>query len=115
MGEELHNFVICADDHIYDSLGSLTNSTIHPTQRRASYRELLSAFMKGIDEWIKKHQPELPPHLHPKFTCFELLGETTTALDMINIINEKSDKRRLENDNRILLEQIEKLNISLKE
>ena len=110
--QDLHHLCICTEEYIYDALASLTNSIIHPNQRRASYRELVGAFMKGIDEFIKRDGIN---EGYPKFTCQELIGEKVTAMDMLHFQNEKSEKKKLENENVSLQDEINKLNIQIKE
>jgi hypothetical protein len=73
VSEELPSLVICREEYVYDALSRLTNSLIHANQRRASFRELLDAFMKGIEEWVKRFESGVKEEF-PKFSCYELTG-----------------------------------------
>ena len=48
------SLIYCDLQEAYDFLQELTNSIIHPNQRRASYRELVQAYMKGFIEYEKR-------------------------------------------------------------
>jgi hypothetical protein len=73
----------------------MTNSIIHPDQRRASYKEVSLAFMKGFRQFCKRLEENEEKPKIPNFSCYELLGKEVKAADVYLYEEKKLELKKL--------------------